>query len=167
MRDKYQARLYYLYMMSDGIITEKEMDMYYNICMKLRVDKDDIDKIRRKYEKIQKFEISKEIREIVEKHTHKGKYNNYGIILWNLINLGYTIEEKEIVDFLKSYWQVPEDLYLEMMDVIETCLTLDKHKAWVENIDDIEYKGKKLEQIRKDIMLSQKSMELTLFENCF
>ena len=90
-------------------------------------------------------------------------------IIWNLINLGYadthfTIDEREVVDFLREHWKLPESLYQEMIDVAETCLALEKHKIWIEGLPDDEYKLEKIKQVKKDIKQVQENILTTISE---
>lgn len=90
--------------------------------------------------------------------------------MWNLINLAYadthySIEEREVVDFLRDFWEISESLYQEMIDVAETMLALEKHKSWVENtITDDDVKLEKIKQIKTDIKFSHDSIKATISE---
>ena len=90
-------------------------------------------------------------------------------ILWNLINLGYadahfTIDEREVVDYLREYWEIPDSLYQEMIDVAETCLALEKHKLWIEGLPDTDYKLEKIKQVKKDLKHVQETILTTISE---
>ncbi len=182
MNNRGQAKLYYLYMMSDGNVSANEKKLFGTICKELNLDADE------------KKNIIKECREIVndkgmncievlEKNAEDSymygpldiDLNKYGTdeekakILWNLINLGYSdthyfIDEREVVDYLREYWEIPESLYQEMIDVAETCLALEKHKQWVDTLPESDYKAEKIKQIKKDIKFTQETIKTTLSE---
>ena len=177
-----QAKLYYLYMMSDGNISEGEKKLFDKIRKKLNLDADDKKQIRQECNEISK-ELEMTCIDVVEKNAEESYV--YGIlnidldkyvseedkakIIWNLVNLGYadshfTIDEREVVDFLREYWELPESLYQEMIDVAETCLALEKHKAWIEGLPDNEYKLEKIKQVKKDIKQVQKTILTTISE---
>lgn len=90
-------------------------------------------------------------------------------IVWNLINLGYadgyfSTDEREIVDFFREEWKIPDALYQEMIDVAETCLALEKHKNWVKKLPESDYKLEKSKQIRKDMKFTQETIKNTIVE---
>ena len=143
-----QAKLYYLYMMSDGNVSDNEKKRFNSICKELSLDADDKKRIIEECREISTEEGLNCI-EVLEKNAEDPYM--YGIldidldkyvsdedkasILWNLINLGYadtyfTSDEREVVDFLREYWEMSDSLYQEMIDVAETCLALEKHKKW-------------------------------------
>ena len=76
----------------------------------------------------------------------------------------FTIDEREVVDFLREHWKLPESLYQEMIDVAETCLALEKHKIWIEGLPDDEYKLEKIKQVKKDIKQVQENILTTISE---
>lgn len=177
-----QAKLYYLYMMSDGDVSDGEKKLFTTICKELGVDTDDKKEIIKECKQIQ-MEEGLSCIEVVEKNA-KESYM-YGVldidlnsyesdvdkakIIWNLINLGYadthfTIDEREVVDYLRKYWEVSDALYQEMFDVAETCLALEKHRAWVENLPESDYKLEKIKQIKKDIKFVQETIKTTISE---
>lgn len=93
-------------------------------------------------------------------------------ILWNLINLGYSdthnsIDERRVVDYVREYWEIPEALYQEMIDVAETCLALERHKQWIDNLPDSYYKLKKVKHIKKDIKFTLETINSTISEIAF
>lgn len=177
-----QAKLYYLYMLSDGEASEREKKLFTTICKNLNIDADEKKRIIKECENTPFDGIFDEIKKLagvpVKEMKNRssllsirilGNSEDYATILWNLINLGYadtkyTYEEREIVDFLKEHWKVTEDLYQEMIDVAETCLALEKHKKWVDNLEESDYKAEKMKQIKKDIKMAQDSIKLTLAE---
>ena len=155
-----EAKIYYLYMLSDGEASKKEKKLFTTICKELYID---ADVAGDPVEETEKFALMALIRSVLS------NLGNRETILWNLINLGYadskyTCEEREIVDFLKNHWKVAEDLYQEMIDVAETCLSLEEHRKWVENLEESAYKDEKIKQIKKDIKMAQDNIKLTLEE---
>ena len=90
-------------------------------------------------------------------------------VLWNLINLGYadtyfSSEEREVVEYIKEYWEISDSLYKEMIDVAETCLSLEKYKKWVESLPESDFKSEKLKKIKKDLKYVQKTIKTTISE---
>ena len=178
-----QAKLYYLYMLSDGEASDKEKELFTTICKELSIDADEKKSIIKECENIPFDNIFDEIKGLAGKPVEEnneiyklavalsmfGNSDDYASILWNLINLGYadtkyTYEEREIVDFLKDHWKITKDLYQEMIDVAETCLALEEHKKWVEGLEDSAYKDEKMKQIKKDIRSAQDGIKITLAE---
>lgn len=177
-----QAKLYYLYMMSDGEISDSEMKLFDKICEELYIDEEDKKRIE-----LQCNEIIKEKKrtciEVIEKNA-AGSYisdtfdidlNKYGSdediakIIWNLVNLGYadyhfTIDERKVVDYLRAYWNFPDSIYQEMIDIAETSLALEKHKLWIKELPDSDYKLKKIKQVNKDLEQVQETIFTTISE---
>lgn len=177
-----QAKLYYLYMMSDGEISDSEMKLFDKICEELHIDEEDKKKIE-----LQCSEIIKEKKrtciEVIEENA-AGSYisdtfdidlNKYGSdediakIIWNLVNLGYadyhfTIDERKVVEYLRAYWNLPDSIYQEMIDIAETCLALEKHKLWIKGLPDSDYKLKKIKQVNKDLEQVQETIFTTISE---
>ena len=203
MYDSEQAKLYYLYMMSDGEISDDEKKLFNKICKKLYLNADDKKTIRQECNKIYK-EYKMTCIDVLERNVEKSngamgtimgsiwpKYvsneervldiislNKYvsdedkAKIIWNLINLGYadshfTIDEREVVDFLREYWEFPDSLYQEMIDVAETCLALEKHKLWIEGLPDTDYKLEKIKQVKKDMKQVEETILTTISEIMF
>lgn len=178
-----QAKVYYLYMMSDGEVSKNEKSLFNAICKELHLDTE------------QKKEIIKECEDIVIKERYrcidvlrKNARESYvsGILdldldkcateadkttfIWNLINLGYadayyTKVEQEIVNFLCEYWAINDSIYQEMIDVAETVVVLEKHREWIENEwDESEEKQHKLKSIKKDIKYVYSTISTTISE---
>ena len=185
MNDLEQAKLYYLYMMSDGEISDDEKKLFNKICRKLYLDADDKKRIKQECNKIYK-EYKMTCMEVIEKNADESYayaeldigLNEYvsdedkAKIIWNLINLGYadshfTIDEREVVDFLREYWEFPDSLYQEMIDVAETCLALEKHKLWIEGLPDTDYKLEKIKQVKKDMKQVEETILTTISEIMF
>ena len=177
-----QAKLYYLYMMSDGDISDGEKKLFDKICKELYLDADSKKSIRQECDEIIKKEKMTCI-EVVEKNAKESYIHgtldidldkhisdkDKAKILWNLVNLGYadsyfTIYEREVVDFLREYWEVPDSLYQEIVDVAETCLALEKHKLWIEGLLDTDYKLEKIKQVKKDLKHVQEMILTTISE---
>ena len=119
MSGREQAKLYYLYMMSDGEVSEKEENLFKEICRSLELDVDDIKKVKAECMEIrdgEKLSCIDVVTKNIETSYEMSGILNIGLngyisgkdkarILWNLINLGYadsqyTIDEREVVDFL-------------------------------------------------------------------
>lgn len=186
MNNRGQAKLYYLYIMSDGEVSPNEKKLFNSICKELNLDKDDKKCIIKECEEITKEECLS-CMEVIEKNIEESyvcctldidldKYvsdKDKAAILWNLINLGYadthyTRDEREVVDFLRDYWEIQDSLYQEMIDVAETVLALEKHKKWVEEeLPESESKQTKLKQIKKDIKFTQQTIKTTISEIVF
>lgn len=182
MNSRGQAKLYYLYMMSDGNVSETENKLFDKICMELYIDADEKKSIKKDCEEISKNEGMTCI-DVLEKNADESymygildidfdKYvtdENKAKILWNLVNLGYsdthfTVDEREVVDFIRDYWEIPDALYREMIDVAETCLALEKHKQWVDELPDSDFKLEKIKQVKKDLKFVQETIVTTISE---
>lgn len=183
MNNRGQAKLYYLYMMSDGEVSSNEKKLFNSICKELYLNTDDKKCIIKECEEIRQEECLT-CMEVIEKNVEESyvygtlnidldKYvsnEDKAAILWNLVNLGYadkfyTSDEREVVDFLRDYWEIQGSLYQEMIDVAETVLALEKYKKWVEEeLPDSELKQSKLYQIKKDIKFVQKTIKTTISE---
>ena len=180
-----QAKLYYLYMMSDGNVSDNEKKRFNSICKELSLDADDKKRIIEECSEISTEEGLNCI-EVLEKNAEDPYM--YGIldidldkyvsdedkasILWNLINLGYadtyfTSDEREVVDFLREYWEMSDSLYQEMIDVAETCLALEKHKKWAEELPESDFKLEKIKRIKKDLKFTQETIKTTISEIAF
>lgn len=178
-----QAKLYYLYMMSDGDVSDNERKLFTSICRELGVLAEEKNSIIKECNEIQR-EFGLSCVEILRENA-QGDYP-YGLmhldlrentwerdkasIMWNLINLGYadtyyTNNEKEVVNYLRDYWQIKNSLWREMIDVAETIWALEKHKKWVvDTLPDSEEKQARLKQIEKDIKYTQQSIRTTISE---
>lgn len=182
MNRREQAKLYYLYMMSDGEVSSNEKKLFNTICKELSLDADDKKQVIKECEKAGKeglmcIEILKKNEKEEYSYTELSiDLNGYisekdkTSILWNLVNLGYadscfTNVEKEVVDYLCKYWEVEKSLHREMIDVAETILALEKKKAWVEEkFSESELKQTKIKQIKKDIKYVQETIKTTISE---
>lgn len=158
-----QAKLYCLYMTSDGQISEQERELFTEICKELGLNYSEKKQIIEECEAIPAEDKFDKIKELIHGPVDRET------ILWNLINLGYadtkyTYQERKIVEFLKSYWNVRDDLYEEIIDVAETCLALEEYKSWVEDHEELDNKEEKINQIKKDINVSLKDIQTTLSE---
>ncbi len=182
MDNRKQAKLYYLYMMSDGDVSDGETELFDKICAELCLDADDKKSIMQECIEIVKNKNLTCI-EVAEKNAEEAYIdrildiglNEYASeqskanILWNLINLGYadsyfTFNEREIVDFLRKYWKIPDSLYHEMLDIAETCLALEKHRLWIEGLPDTKYRSEKLRQVKDDFKYVQETIFTTISE---
>ena len=183
MNNMEQAKLYYLYMMSDGEISKNEMKVFSLICEDLCLDEYDRNKVIRECkETIDKKCLS--CIEVLEKSAKNNfmyddmyiglsKYESEkdkASIMWNLVNLGYadkyfTHDEREVVEFIQEYWEIKDSLYQEMIDVAETILSLEEYKIWIEeNVEESKSKQAKLAKIKKDIKFVQNTIKETISE---
>lgn len=183
MKSKDQAKLYYLYMISDGEITDNEKRMFNLICKELYLDGVEKEAVIKECKEI----VSKEelnCLEVIELNVRKGymhgvigidmnKYDSMcekATIIWNLINLGYADKdfsnnEEEVVEYLCEYWDINDLIYNEMRDVADTIGMLEKHKSFVEaSMQESEIKKAKLKKIRDDIKYVQSTIKTTLAE---
>lgn len=183
MYNEGQAKLYYLYMMSDEDVSENEKKIFLSICKELYIDEDDMKRIIEECEDVCEREDITCI-DILEENAEKGydsqtinlnlcKYESdkdKSTILWNLVNLGFadkafSFDEREVVKFLCEYWEVKDSIYNEMIDVAETILVLEEKKNWLEKtLPESDEKRAKLRQIKKDIKYVQKTIETTISE---
>lgn len=184
-----QAKLYCLYMTSDGQISEQERELFTGVCKELGLNYSEKKQIIEECEAIPAEDKFDKIKELIYGPAHAQKNDswnksyfwkksyysffhdsvNHEDMLWNLINLGYadtkyTDQERKIVEFLKSYWNVRDDVYEEMIDVAETCLALEEYKNWIEDHEELDNKEEKINQINKDINVSLKDIQTTLSE---
>lgn len=173
-----QAKLYYLYMMADGELSANEKKLFNKICKELGVDSEDKKQIVKECGNMSTYEIYESINDLIDTPTvpmvvaiysQQKRKQTQATILWNLVNLGYadanySIEEKQIVDSCRKKWNIKESVYQEMIDVAETCLSLEKHKEWLESLDDSDYKTRKLKQLDKDMLFSLESIKTTISE---
>ena len=60
--------------------------------------------------------------------------------------------------------KISDSLYKEMIDVAETCLSLEKYKKWVESLPESDFKSEKLKKIKKDLKYVQKTIKTTISE---
>lgn len=152
MNETEKAKLYYLFMISDGTISSKELSLYQEICTKMDLPSDFSQKIAYTYDHLTNSnntntdEIIKEIKEIIPDNNF-GSYLWFSYdsfknkktqtkLLWNLINLGFSDtyfsdSEKQIIDFLANYWEFNQDILNEMIDVAETMYALEDKKEWI------------------------------------
>lgn len=184
MNKNEQAKLYYMYMMADGEVSSEEKKLFSSICKELEIENTVKESIIEDCNKIWSDNHLSCI-DLIKKNVEEDNYFYYGDILnlnlrtydsekasvlWNLINLGYadkcfTCDEKEVVDFLREYWEIEKSLYQEMIDVAETILSLEKHKKWVnDTISEYDLKRAKLNQIDKDIKFTQETIKTTIAE---
>lgn len=181
MSEMGQGKLYYLYMMADGELSAKEKELYNKICKKLGIGKDEKKLIAEECTIIWNEE-KMTCMDVLKKNTEEVIV--FGVeeielwdmepisVLWNLINIGYadsvyTEAEKEVVQFLKKHWKIPEATYCEMVDIAETCLALEEYKKWAEQLPDSDYREEKLKQVRKDLRYTQDTIKTIISEKDF
>ena len=102
MNFRKQAKLYYLYMMSDGEVSDNENKIFDKICKELYLNAEDKKNIKKECNEISKKENMTCI-DVIEKNAEEtylygvldiglDKYVsdvNKAKIIWNLVNLGY------------------------------------------------------------------------------
>ena len=181
MKKDRQARLYFLYMMADGEVSTGERGLFNSICQELNLNSSEKQNAISAIKALSKngescIDVVKwnakndSVSDYIDIDLHESEpEQGKAAILWNLINLGYadtyfSNEEREVVDFIKNYWEIPESLYQEMIDVSETCLALEKHKKWAENLPESGFRTKKINQIKKDLRDVQETIKTTISE---
>lgn len=177
-----QAKLYYLYMMADGSVSNNEDKLFDTICNELNLDNDTKNNIKQEcYEIYGKRNLT--CIDVVRKNAEEDflfgqldiNLNQFVSdsdktrIIWNLVNLGYadsqfTANEKIVVDYLQNYWSLSESVYNEIIDVAETCLSIETYKIWINKLPDSDYKTQKLKQIEKDLYFTQRSILTIIYE---
>lgn len=185
MYSKGQAKLYYMYMMVDGEVSPSEEKLFDEICQKLNLNKNDQKEIITQCEAI-KCDKNMDCVELIKRNSENGYISSFediyigldkydsdsekAAILWNLVNLGYadrcfSIKEKEVVDFLREYWEIKDSLYKEMIDVAETILALAKHKSWLSvNITDFNTRQSEIDVVENNIKNAQETIKTTIAE---
>lgn len=145
IRGEKEAKLYYLYMMSDGKISKKEEIIFKSICENLNVGEDEkklIIEECKEYDKnsvdILDIIIAERIDEEVGRGLFFGLRNKSSLsrIIWNLINLGYadsvySNNEKKIVKHFVDKWNIENEIFQEFIDIADTMLALSKQKEWI------------------------------------
>lgn len=140
LREK-EAKLYYLYLMSDGDISYSEELLFDTICADLQINDMEKTNVIKKCKSIKNAqEIALDIIKSESKFDFSDPYvaKECARIAWNLVNLGYadkffSEEEKQIVNFLVKKWKVDDELLYEMVDTCDTILALTKQKEWVKS----------------------------------
>ena len=175
---KEEASLYYLYMMADGNVTEKEKKIFNSICKELDVDKDEKKEVIKKCkglvngsDKILSILVNEKLDEQVG-HGIFGLQNASSLarIIWNLVNLGYadsfySEEEKGIVNYLVDKWSVSLDVYQEFVDTADTILALTKQKEWlIVTFQKDQVRDKKERDINSKIKRLLEDVKLTIEE---
>ena len=175
---RYEAILYYLYMMADGEVTYSEEKIYDEIFRELQIELEVKNKI---IEKCKEYVVSKDdmlniiINEKIDEQVgqHMGELrdaSSLARIVWNLVNLGYadsfySDEEKKIVHYLVQKWSVSSDIYQEFVDTADTIHTLTKQKEWIASVF---HKGsmrdKKEKEIDSEIKQLLDDVKLTIQE---
>ncbi|MBR1442155.1 MAG: hypothetical protein IJ583_01320 [Firmicutes bacterium] len=161
-----QAKLYYSYMLSDGCVTNNEKEIFDKICKEIHIGKNQKKSIIEECSKIRK---TMSCIDLLKKNAKRPFYfwvhsnTDKAKILWNLICLGYadsnySKDKKEVVDYIRKYWKISENIYSEMIDIIETCSALEKYKGWCEGLNNSVYKSEKIKQIDKDIKYVQETI---------
>ena len=174
-----EAKLYYLYMLADGNAANSERKIFDSICNELNVESD------------MKKEIIDECNMIVAENTsildaitteeldEKIKQgwlfelrsdSTRARIIWNMVNLGYadseySMEEKEIVNYLLDKWSVNEEVYQEFIDTEETIASLYKYKEWIAaTFPQGDVRGKKEADVENEVRMLLEDVQLTIKE---
>lgn len=172
-----EAKLYYLYMRSDGNVTYNEEKIFNTICIGLHinnVEKKTVIKDCEKLLKNQPHVFSVLLQENIDAQVERSLYGKkdqqtLSRIIWNLINLGYSnldysVEEKQIVNYLVAKWSVNPEVYRELADIAETMLALMKQKEWIQRTFTGNIRIKKEQKIDIALRQLQESVELTIKE---
>ena len=162
-KQEQQLKIFYLFLVADGRRTDEEIGKMNMIYEKMKIDKED-------REKIEKFcddalysdESSDNSAHIIQiiKSILGNNLDHQGIggipfafrlgtdlnhdksaqvsTVWNLINLGYSdkdysTSENKIVKFLSDFWDVDETVICEFKDSAETLVSLYKQEEWIKS----------------------------------
>ena len=182
-----ETKLYYLYMMADGKVSQEEKKIFQRICMEFEIKADDRHAIIKEYEDLMEYEdlVFEAIEKLVEGLVVKkievpgwigGNTASYADakrgarMIWNLVNIGYADSvyspaEKKIVNYLVEKLEVKPEVYKEFIDIADTMLALNKQRQWIqmaymqENVI-----AKKENQIDQEMKLLADQVELTIQE---
>ncbi len=171
-----EVKLYYLYMIADGYITEDERKMFDDICKDFSIGeelKNDLveacEELIAQNDDIYELIISEKIDEEAKPDTYYlSERSKLGSIIWNLVNLGYADKsysesEKKIVNYLVEKWGLKKEVYYEMVDTADTMLSLVKQKEWVKK--NLKKKGEsKINEIEDNISRLHSDIKLTIEE---
>lgn len=140
-----EAKIYYLYMMSDGQVSHDEERIFDKLCKELEIDEDTKKAIVSECKKL--VGSGKTICDIIQSEqleisTGCKWFRNsrdssvVSRVIWNLVSLGYadtdySEEEKKIVNYLINQWEIKPEVYQEMIDTADTILALTNQKEWV------------------------------------
>lgn len=170
-----EATLYYLYMLSDGTVENKEKKIFDNLCKELNVDSEEKKEIINKCKTV--LDNQPNVIDIIvtEKYDEQvGKkwigmrsVSELAQVIWNLVRLGYadavySAEEKEIVNYLMDKWSIAPEVYQEFIDTAETLLSLKQYKSWIStaytkgNIQEEKKKNieNEMQMLRDDVQLT-------------
>lgn len=174
-----EAKLYYLYMLADGEVSDEEEKLFNEICKKLKVEEN---------EKMSIIEVCKSMSQKgdntldiitnagIDISASKSIFNTLRSkadltrVIWNLINLGYADSvyceaEKQIVNYLVNEWSVDMEIYNEFINTSEVILALTKQKEWLKsvNISEVE-KHEKEKNINDNIAQLMNDIKITISE---
>lgn len=186
-----QLKIFYYFMLADGKCSDKEKEMFYDICTAMKIEPEERDKLMEICDlaidangEDNSERVIKIIKMILEE---KRKVRNVGFLvgmgggisikrnlcietMWNLINLGYADREfseaeKKVVGYLKDYWKIDDILLGEMIDTAEAMLSLVNMKEWVKttskSYDEIEIVIKEAENNMKKL---EQNIRIAMFE---
>ena len=179
-----EAKLYYLYMMADGKVSQEEKKIFQRICMEFEIKADDRHAIIKEYEDLMEYEDL--VFEAIEKlggntasyvsSTINRQWKAYvdakrgARMIWNLVNIGYADSvyspaEKKIVNYLVEKLEVKPEVYKEFIDIADTMLALNKQRQWIQMAYTQENViVKKENQIDQEMKLLADQVELTIQE---
>lgn len=140
-----EAKLYYLFMMADGEISDSELKVFDSICDKLGVGIGEKYDIIRKCNGINTF--GRDMFDIIIRDGYSDKAAKYygsllrnkdelTRIIWNLLWIGYADRnysyfERKIINYLVIEWRLEEKIISEFEDIAKTIVDLENHKKWI------------------------------------
>ena len=173
-----EAMLYYLFMMSDGDVSDSEKKLFAKICKEIKINKEEkkavIDNciiLAKNYEKVFDLITGEELDDQVGRGWFGLKdASTLARIIWNLVNLGYadtdySENERKIVDHLLVKWEIKPEVYQEMVDTADTMLTLIKQKEWlISTFPEGNSRDEKKIKINSEIKTLLSDIKLTIDE---
>lgn len=175
----YEAMLYYFYIMSDGVVSKSELELFDSICKKMDLDEEEkqkaVDQCKLKtmyYNNILDIIMANSI----DSGAGKGifgapkKKSELTRIIWNLINLGYadgdySENEREIVNYLVKKWAISPVVFQEMVSTADTILALTNQKDWIrKNKLNEDEKTRKQQLLNSEIEKLLEDIQITIRE---
>lgn len=175
----YEAMLYYLYIMSDGVVSKSELELFDSICEKMALDEEEkqkaVDQCKLTtmyYNNILDIIMANSI----DSGAGKGifgapkKKSELTRIIWNLINLGYadgdySENEREIVNYLVKKWDISPVVFQEMVSTADTILALTNQKDWIrKNKLNEDEKTRKKQLLNSEIEKLLEDIQITIRE---
>ena len=168
-----EAGLYYLFMMSDGKLSDNEERIFDDICKKMEMSENEKQAVISHCREVSRnFKSIAAViaRERLDDDLRVLNKSARTIIVWNLVNLGYaddcySDEEKNIVGYLVKEWNIPEAVYREMVDVADTMLALSKQRDWlIATYSEGNARDKKEKEIEAEIESLVSDVKVTIEE---